>query len=331
MNIERIHPRGASRARQAGVSLIELMISLVLGLLVVGAAIGVFASNKAAYRSTQGLARLQESGQIAFELISRDIRAAGSNPCDVTLTPGNIIDGAAAATPDGDDWFMALGFPLYGFENDGPDHVAGTDVIQVLRTGEDIRSTTDELASGATDLEFTPATPLFASGDVVMVCDMKVLGVFRANGDSSAAGSVSFAAGAGANACDYFPMPNTGACAGAATAYPFPKFATISSMQGVRWFLRDPDGDASNGYSLYRQVNGGSAEEVVQGVSNLQFRYLTDAGYVGASSLTTADAWRNVRAVRMTLTLRETERTGTDGQPLTRVVENVIALRNRVL
>src|SRR5690606_251434 len=224
-----------------------------------------------------------------------------------------IIDGAAAATPDGDDWFMALGFPLYGFENDGPDHVAGTDVIQVLRTGEDIRSTTDELASGATDLEFTPATPLFASGDVVMVCDMKVLGVFRANGDSSAAGSVSFAAGAGANACDYFPMPNTGACAGAAIAYPFPKFATISSMQGVRWVLRDPDGDAASGYSLGRQVNGGGAVEVVRGVCRLQCRGLTGAGDVGPRSVPSGDAWCNGRAGRMTLTLREPERTGADG------------------
>ncbi|HLT05029.1 MAG TPA: prepilin-type N-terminal cleavage/methylation domain-containing protein, partial [Pseudomonas sp.] len=95
MKLENSHNFRAPRARQAGVSLIELMISLTLGLLVVGAAIGIFASNKAAYRTTQNLGRLQESGQIAFELLSRDIREAGSNPCDVNHAIGNIIEGGA--------------------------------------------------------------------------------------------------------------------------------------------------------------------------------------------------------------------------------------------
>ncbi|RRN58630.1 hypothetical protein EIM48_00905 [Pseudoxanthomonas sp. SGNA-20] len=324
-------PRGAARARQAGVSLIELMIALVLGLLVVGAAIGVFISNKATYRSTQNLARIQESAQVAFELLSRDIREAGANPCDATLAPANITTAAATATPDGADWYLAVDYPLYGFEDGGPTHVSGTDVIQILRPGDDLRGLTADLASGATSVTVAPATPLFKSGDPVMICDMRVLAVARANGDSTAGGSLSFASGAGTNSCDYFPMPNTGTCAGAATAYAFPKFSSVISLQGVRWFLRDPDGNPDNGYSLYRQVNGAAAEEVVQGVANLQFHYLTDAGYVSASVLTTAADWRNVRAVRMTLVLRETERTGTGGQHLTRVVENVVALRNRVL
>ena len=322
-----------TRARQAGVSLIELMISLVLGLLVVGAAIGVFATNKQTYRATQSLGRVQENGQVAFELLSRDIREAGATPCDVNMPPGNIIDGATTAAPDNAGWFFATAFPLFGFEGGGPAHVAGTDVIQVLRTGDDIRSSAADLTASATSVTYAPGNPGFKSGDPVMICDMKVLGVFRANGDSTtgASGSVSFDAGTGINACGYFPQPNAVACSDPATAYAFPKFATISSLQGIRWFLRDTDGNASNGYSLYRQVNGAAAEEVVQGVTDLQFRYLTDAGYVDAGSLAGAAAWKNVRAVRMRLVLRDTETTGTDGEPITRTIENVVTLRNRVL
>ncbi|WP_024869839.1 prepilin-type N-terminal cleavage/methylation domain-containing protein [Pseudoxanthomonas suwonensis] len=326
--------RNVKRIAQGGFSLIELMVSLVLGMLVVGAAIGIFASNKQTYRATQGLGRIQENGQIAFELLSRDIREAGSNPCDVALPAGNIISGAGAATPDGANWYMALAYPLYGFESGAsgaPAHVAGTDVIQVLRAGDDVRGLTADLVSGGNTATFAPGTPQFKSGDVVMICDMRVLGVFKANNDSTGTttGTINF--GNGFNDCNYFPQPNAGACAGASTAYLFPKFSSITALHGIRWFVRDSDGDATNGYSLYRQVNGGNAEEVIQGVTDLQLKYLTDTGYLDSSALATADAWKSVRAVRLTLTLRDTEVKGTDGQPLSRVIENVITLRNRVL
>jgi type IV pilus assembly protein PilW len=333
--MSRQHESGA-RA-QVGFSLIELMVAMVLGLLVMGAAISIFVSNKQAYNASQGLGRVQESSQIAFELMSRDIREAGGNPCDVSLPPGNIVDGGATATPTGTDWYLAITQPLYGYESGGPTHSSGTDVIQLLRTADDMRSTTAATTSGASTVTFSPGTPAFASGDPIMICDMKVLGLFKANGASggnAASGTVSYGAGTGTNACGYFPQPNAGACASAATAYQFPKFATITALQGVRWYVNDPDGDASNGASLYRQLNGGSAEEVVQGVTGLQFQYLGAGGYVDADSLTTADAWNAVRAVRISMTLRDTEVAGTDGtsrQPISRTLENVVTLRSRVL
>lgn len=335
---KRYMTRGRNRA-QAGFSLIELMIALVLGLLVVSAAIGIFLSNKQAYMATQGLGRVQESSQVAFELMSRDIREAGGNPCDSALVAGNIIDGVSAATPTGTNWYLAVTQPLYGFESGGPTHVANTDVIQVLRPADDVRSVTVDTTAASASTTYSPGTPAFASGAAIMICDMKVLGVFKANGASSisgANGTVSFGAGTGGNACNYFPQPNAGVCAGASTAYQFKKFATLSALQGVRWFVRDPDGNASNGHSLYREVNGGAAEEVVQGVVDMQVKYLTPAGYLdaGAGTLTTAAAWNEVRAARVTLTLRDTELSGTDGtsrQPIIRTMENVITLRNRVL
>ncbi|WP_146908748.1 PilW family protein [Arenimonas daejeonensis] len=42
-----------NRGRQAGFSLIELMIALILGLLVAAAAGGVFISNKRVYNATE--------------------------------------------------------------------------------------------------------------------------------------------------------------------------------------------------------------------------------------------------------------------------------------
>src|SRR3546814_1117931 len=58
------HPfrsRSRSGSGQAGFSLVELMISLVLGLIVIGGVTTVFLSNQQSYRSNEGLSQLQEN------------------------------------------------------------------------------------------------------------------------------------------------------------------------------------------------------------------------------------------------------------------------------
>lgn len=320
---------------QSGLGLIELMIAMLIGLLVSAAAIGIFQSNKRAFAATQGLGRIQESSQAAFEMMARDIREAGGSPCDAEMTAGNIITNASTATPTSSNWFVSSARPLHGFEGSGlTGQVATTDAIQVLRLDQDVRTLTTDMAAGATSVTYTPGAPQFAANDVIMVCDMRVLGIFRASAASSvsgANGTVSF--GTSVNACSYFPQPNAGVCV-AGTSYLFPRFSTVSRMQGVRWYVCDPDGVAANGYSLCRRVNDGAQEEVVPGVQDMQVQYLGNAGYVDASSLTTAADWNAIRAVRIALTMREAEATSagsTTGQPLVRTVNHVVNLRNRTL
>ena len=71
----------AGRRRSAGFSLIELMIALVLGLMVLGAAFVMFQSNQNSFRANEGLNRIQESARVAFEVMSQDIRSAGGSAC----------------------------------------------------------------------------------------------------------------------------------------------------------------------------------------------------------------------------------------------------------
>src|SRR5690242_4302480 len=53
---------GGSR-RQAGLSLIELMIAMVIGLVLILGLIQVFAASRQAYQLSQGIARNQENGR----------------------------------------------------------------------------------------------------------------------------------------------------------------------------------------------------------------------------------------------------------------------------
>src|SRR5690606_9419865 len=55
--------------------------AMVLGLVVMGAAFAVFMSNRNTFSANEGINRIQESARVAFELMSRDIRAAGGSAC----------------------------------------------------------------------------------------------------------------------------------------------------------------------------------------------------------------------------------------------------------
>ena len=74
------HVQGHSK-RMSGMSLIELMVAMVLGLVVLGAAFAVFMSNQATFRVNEDVNRMQENARVAFEMISRDIRAASGSAC----------------------------------------------------------------------------------------------------------------------------------------------------------------------------------------------------------------------------------------------------------
>lgn len=319
--------RRVAQSNASGFTLIELMIAMMLGLLVIGAAFGIFLSSKRVYQASQGLGRIQENSQIAFEMMARDIREAAGSPCDVNITPGNIVSGWSSL------WYANWSLPLFGYENSGvTGQVTGTDAIQIVRTGDDAVTTT---ADGTNSFSYTPTSKAYAANDVLMICDSQAFGIFKAA--NSSAGSVSVNTSTSSNQCSYgMPQPNTGACAGNATVYTFPKYSTISSMQGVRWFVRDADGNPDNGYSLYRQINDGAAEEIVEGVVDMQLTYLRNGALMNATSVGASPAdWSGVLAVNISLTLQETDPNSkastTNGQLLRRTMQHTVAIRNRVL
>lgn len=66
-----------TKRQQAGLTLVELMVAIVLSMLLMLGVIQIFLGSKATYVSNQELSQVQESGRFAVELLSRDIRNAG--------------------------------------------------------------------------------------------------------------------------------------------------------------------------------------------------------------------------------------------------------------
>jgi type IV pilus assembly protein PilW len=72
---ETCRPPRASRHR--GFTLVELMVALVISLLLMAGVIQVYLSSKQSYRLQDNVARIQESGRLATEILTRYIRVAG--------------------------------------------------------------------------------------------------------------------------------------------------------------------------------------------------------------------------------------------------------------
>lgn len=64
------------RSRQLGVGLIELMVALVIGLFLILGAVTVFSQSRSTYRTAENVARLQEIGRLAMDVVETDVRMA---------------------------------------------------------------------------------------------------------------------------------------------------------------------------------------------------------------------------------------------------------------
>lgn len=67
----------ATRNRQGGLSLIELMITLVLGLIIIAAVFNMYVGNSRSAKFTQGLQVMQENGRYGVSVLQRGLRLAG--------------------------------------------------------------------------------------------------------------------------------------------------------------------------------------------------------------------------------------------------------------
>lgn len=344
---------GAHPVRQHGLSLVELMISMVLGLVVLAGAVSLYRSSHAALRTHEAVARLQENGRFALEFMAREIRETGMTPCGSPLTANVLVGRAPAATP----WWAdtAAGY-LRGGEGNGQvvatgnavaDHVNGTDSLLLLRPASDEALITPILLhdAAAQGVRVTPPGSIGAR-DIVLMCDSLSSALWQVDQVNQQTGDLLY--GASPLNCASGLAQVAAGCASSVDKS-FPAGALLVPWDPGLWYV----GMQANGQrALYRarviQPAAGAARpdlitqpiERIPGVSNLQIEYLTRDrtqgaqlanGWVDAGVL--AGQWANpareVIAVRLTLTLRAGAGAGAGGAPLERQFSSVIALRNR--
>ena len=88
------------KTAEAGFSIVELMVALVLVAIFLAGVVELFVSSKRNSNAVEKLSELQETGRVAMQLITADIRRAGNygglaESADVT---GSLPSVAAAGT-----------------------------------------------------------------------------------------------------------------------------------------------------------------------------------------------------------------------------------------
>jgi type IV pilus assembly protein PilW len=325
-----------------GFGLVELMVALALGLFLIGGAISVFLTNQQAYRTTEQLSRMQESGRTSVELMARQLREAGGSPCGRSVPTANTVINA------GTFWWSNWDDGLEGFNDNevasavafgtaAGERIDGTDAVFLVFA--DANSSTAVTAHTPPTITLSNGDHGLESGDIVFACDYRRAAIFQITNGVASNPDVSHASGAGTPGnCSIGLNHPTDCAAPAGNLYSFNTNGSLVRLVAETWYI---GANGRGGRSLYRArlVNNAGTpatrnEEIAEGVTDLQMTYLQldpagalPADYVDASAVT---EWSDVTAMRVTLTLQSLQNVGTDGVPLERQMTYVVSLRNRL-
>lgn len=97
MNIH-FHKR-VLRARQQGRTLMELLVSLTIGLVIVGAILTVYLNTSSTSRQSSAVTRMSEDAAIAMTLLGNYLRVDGYSPPRVLVSPGSANVGGVSVSP----------------------------------------------------------------------------------------------------------------------------------------------------------------------------------------------------------------------------------------
>lgn len=267
----------------SGFSLVELMVAIVVGTLMLGGVIQLYLSSKQTYNAQDQLARMQENGRFAMELITRDLRRAGywggnADLATHTGNPGPVAPAHSCASDN--NWGRMIGWRVSGINNANTGHAACT---PGYLPGSDI------------------LTVRYASTNAVAFDDVPANGGLYLRGTMFLGWLMT-----GALKNDAGNTPPADILAAADHLQP-----VVRPLVAHGYFVGDSGRQCATGEaipSLFRvrlnpDTGNPMTEEVVAGVEQLQVRYLLGDAYLDASAIANAD-WPDVSAVRVWLLVR---------------------------
>ncbi len=314
--------------RSLGLSLIELMVAMVISLVLILGVVQFFLSNRATYDVQQGVSTLQESGLFALQNLHDELSHTGFAGCgnlrDMTI---NIVSSDPLAA-------FGMNQAIVGVENEGAgtqygtiNVIAGTDSITVAHAAPQSTRLFKNMdtSGGAPAAEqdvITIPTNInnYAAGQILMIADCQNIDVFTASAvtESNWNGSDT------GDGIGPFQITHTTADNNSNNlTKPFQNDAELTSFVSWTYFIGQ---NAAGGSSLYRLGNhlgaGAAAEELVDGVANMQIQYgrdttgdrIVNPPYVNADAV--AD-WSQVVSIRLGIVAQSTDNALPANTPVT--------------
>ncbi|WP_062268572.1 PilW family protein [Endozoicomonas arenosclerae] len=303
--------------RQAGLSLVEMMVAMLLGLILIAGIGHLFLSANRTYMLQDELSRIQENARFAIDLIARDIRMAASTGCPFSSELANAVYSAT----DDRVWMAhfdkgILGIPLVNKSR--IDTNAISESIVIHRIDQENSFTVASHNTGTARMTLS-APHGFNQGDLLAAVrsDCQGVSVFKAGANTTGSTVSHESASSGTLYNCTSQLGGTYNCltSGADAKVENHTGSQIYPLSSVAYYLRESNGVPN----LYRRFSGemssgaiNSAEALLEGVEglNLLYGYDSDADGIANQYRTAADIglfsmeWRNVTSVRMELLVR---------------------------
>lgn len=292
---------------QRGFSLIELMIAVAVGLVAVGAVASVLISSSSIYRVSENRARIQENARFATDFMQRDVRMAGYMGCfNLDMFPNryeNLANDPTGLENDYRVWITGYDAAGAAFNPaidakigiGGHEPVKGNDVLVVRMPSGPSALVNDEMKTTSEPIPVASVEG-FEKGGLAVVSDCGYANVF---------GVTEVAAG---NKIVHAANENNGS----------PKLkvlfsnisnATVTPLTTVSYFIAAASDGVSGNKALYRQERANPAEEIADGIEQMQLEYGIDTDTIAdgrTNSFVTADlvGTGRVTAVKVSLLVR---------------------------
>jgi type IV pilus assembly protein PilW len=293
---------------QSGFSLVELMIAITLGLFLMAGVVQLFLASKQTYASQQALSRVQETGRLAIEFISRDARMAAYYGCfspkdgvahNVNVIPSNLSMGGlhsnfsvgvmgyknATTLPNGAS--TDLGATITPIANTNILVLRGADAQALIGGAVNIK---DEVYAYTTSAVVDGCVAGICKDSVVVVSDCAKAIVFKVSSDPTVSTNI-------------LTLKHSEEWGGGdKKSENFDRLSEVSLMKTVVYFVAK---GVNGGPSLFQKVNRDPAIELVEDVENVSFTYgVNGVTFKKAEDVTTAGEWPRVTAVKVELLVR---------------------------
>ena len=339
------------RFRQQGLTLVELMISLLIGAFLVGGILQIFLSTKKTYAVQENLSEIQENVRFASEFLNESVRQAGYQGCrPLNVTADSPILQASAPTNSamvgltintavvGHEWVTATSTRSPAVNANISNIVAGTDVI-TLAAGEScggFLSANLADATAAADIALVNTNSCTISdGTALIISDCSASDIIRATTGAT---------------------KTTVKHAGQVLSKAYAAGAEVMIYHEYSYYIRN---GADGRPALWRRDNAAdqgsnNPSEMLSGVEDLQITYgvetdaVGNANYGAPNYYTTANnvpSMSQVTSVRLSLllassgdnitekpisfTFNSTNASVPTDRRIRRVVDSVVAIRNR--
>lgn len=310
---------------QSGFSIIELMVSIALGLLVLLAVLEIFSVSMQGVHSQNNFSRVQENGRLATELIVREIRGADYWGCSADIN--KITNNLKTSSGSGYD---ASILPTAGYAIDGNNDVTSQTIASIsvmdntdtliLRGANSISSVKIKSAmSTADDAIEVNISDSIPEGDVILISDCLEADLFS-NTEQTSSTNAKIGHEIGSLSTG---IENTSG----SLSHAYGKDAQILRPYTKVYFI-GTNGAGTN--SLYRADNG-IANELIRGINDLQVMYGEDTNGNGSVNTFTATPTDTDQVLSIRVSLTAISSDSSQGTQLERTYNTTANIRNRTL